>query len=563
MHPRSSLRALLALLVAFSATSTTAPPAAAAASVPVLVLEGTGWGHGVGLSQWGAEYLARTGRSATEILATFYPGAQLGTARGAVRVAVHHPPAPSTTITLPQGGQIRSPLEGPQSPGFPLEVPPGGRVRITFDGGGYRVDGLMTGQAAAARYQDEPCVLGVVCAPSTTTTAPPPATTSPPPGGGSPGESPDKPGGGQDPQPAPGPPPEPPPGQSGPPAPGAIRSPAPVWAVPAGGGVTQVDDRGRRYRGVVEATGGQALRLVNLVGVEDYLRGMAEVPGTWPAAAVQAQTVAARTYALRSVRSSGELCDDARCQVYVGQSAENPGQDAAVAATAGQVLTHQGSLAAAVYSADAGGVSATTFEGFGTPDGVYPYLTTVRYETDNPLPWRLEVASADVAARLGYPGSLTGVRIAEAGPSGRALSMVLEGTAGQRTVDGRQFARALGLRSTRFTVSTGLAAQAPPPPPAAEEAIQALPEETGALARVTPRPAGTTQLDHLATPTVRSDLPALDPRHRRLALVLAAVALALAAGAQAPLALAPDGRLAVRQTLARGLPRWRALRRSP
>ena len=27
----------------------------------MLQLEGTGWGHGVGLSQWGAEYLARTG----------------------------------------------------------------------------------------------------------------------------------------------------------------------------------------------------------------------------------------------------------------------------------------------------------------------------------------------------------------------------------------------------------------------------------------------------------------------------------------------------------------------
>ena len=128
-------------------------------------------------------------------------------------------------------------------------------------------------------------------------------------------------------------------------------------AVPAGGGVTKVDGRGRAYRGVVEATGGGALRLVNIVNVEDYLRGMAEVPSTWPAAAVQAQTVAARTYALRAMQASGEICDDARCQVYVGRTAESAGQNAAVAATSGRVLTYGGQLAAAVYSADAGGVS--------------------------------------------------------------------------------------------------------------------------------------------------------------------------------------------------------------
>lgn len=556
MRSRSCLRALLALLVALPVASSTSPAASASSTVPVLVLDGTGWGHGVGLSQWGAEYLARTGRSATDILATFYPGAQLGTAQGGVRVAVHHPSAPTTTLSFPQGGQVRSPLEGPQSPGFPLEVPPGGQVRITFDGGGYRVDGVMSGQSAATAYQEDPCLLGVVC--STTTTAPPSPTTTAPPEGGQP----DPPGGGQDPAPAPetGSPDQPAPGGQG----GAPRSTSSVWAVPATGGVTQVDDRGRRYRGVVEATGGHALRLVNLVGIEDYLRGMAEVPGTWPAAAVQAQTVAARTYALRSVQASGELCDDARCQVYVGQTAETPGQDAAVAATAGQVVTHEGALAATVYSADAGGVSATTFEGFGTPDGVYPYLTTVSYDTDNPLPWHLEVGLQDVAARFGYPGSLTGVRVAEAGPSGRALTVALDGSAGERTVDGRQFARSLGLRSTRFTVGTGSAMVAPPAPPPVEEAIQALPEETGAIAREAARPAGIARLDHLADQVRLAEPPAaLDPRRRRLALVLAAVALAVAVGAQAPLALVPGGGLAGRRSPARGWRSWRALRRRP
>lgn len=465
-------RALGTGLAALALLGLTGTPAARA-GVPVLVLDGTGYGHGVGLSQWGAEYLARTGRSVEQILGTFYPGVGLGKATGPVRVAVHLPGTSTTTLTFPQGGEVRSALEGEQAPGFPVQVGPGGRVRIT-SGGSYRVDVLVSGQAGASAtpYQQDPCTLGVVCAPTTTvpgttTTTASPTTTTPP--------------GGETPPPAePGGPP--------PPDSAAASSPDPVWAVPVQAGVTTVDDRGRSYRGVIEATGGSALRLVNLLGVEDYLRGMAEVPSAWPAAAIQAQTVAARTYALRAMRSGGELCDDARCQVYVGRTAESAAQDAAVAATARQVLTYDGGFAAAVYSADAGGVSATTLEGFGTPDGVYPYLTTVRYETDNPLPWRLELGLGDVARRLGYPGTVTGVRVGRTGPSGRALDLVVDGSAGAVTVNGLQFARALGLRSTRFTATMGTADGAPPPPPV-EEAIQALPEEAAALAQQPASPA--------------------------------------------------------------------------
>src|SRR5690606_15697574 len=91
MGLRSWSRALLALVVAMASPWSRVPAASAAGAVPVLVLDGTGWGHGVGLSQWGAEYLARTGRSVTDILGTFYPGVQLATAQGSVRVAVHTP----------------------------------------------------------------------------------------------------------------------------------------------------------------------------------------------------------------------------------------------------------------------------------------------------------------------------------------------------------------------------------------------------------------------------------------------------------------------------------------
>ena len=506
MFSRRWTTKVLGTTLVATALLTLAPAAPAAASVPVLVLDGTGYGHGVGLSQWGASYLARTGASTEQILATFYPGASLGEADGPIRVGVHRPATSTTTLTFPQGGEVRSPLEGDQAPGFPLRVGPGGRVRVTFDGS-YRVDALVSGQASAATpYQDE-CLWGLLC-PTTTTTPPPTTTTTAPPTTAPP--APDS--------TAPAPPPA------------AAASATPVFAVPAPGGVTTVDDRGRSYRGVLEATDGGALRLVNHVGVEDYLRGMAEVPGSWPPAAVQAQTIAARTYALRAMQASGELCDDARCQVYVGQTAESPGQDAAVAATTRRVLVFRGALAAAVYSADAGGVSATTLEGFGTPDGVYPYLTTVRYQTDNPLPWSLKVGLGHLAARLGYPGTVTGARIGSAGPSGRALTMILEGSAGEVGVDGLTFARSLGLRSTRFTAAISTADGAPPPPPPAEEAIQVLPDDAASAARAPVARPTDVQLDGRSpTPAapVQRDLPeALDPRRH----LWAAVAGVLIAG---------------------------------
>ena len=93
--------------------------------------------------------------------------------------------------------------------------------------------------------------------------------------------------------------------------------------------------------------------MTNVVDVEQYLRGMGEVPASWPAAALQAQAIAARTFAVRAAAGGKTLCDDQRCQVYIGANNEHPATSAAATATRGQVLTYQGALAEAVYSARA------------------------------------------------------------------------------------------------------------------------------------------------------------------------------------------------------------------
>jgi SpoIID/LytB domain protein len=104
--------------------------------------------------------------------------------------------------------------------------------------------------------------------------------------------------------------------------------------------------------------------LVNRVTVEDYLRGVVphEIGSGAPAAAVEAQAVLARTYALRNLRRFAiddyELCADTQCQVYFGWRGTNGIADRAISNTRGLVMTYGGELIDAVYSSTTGGVTA-------------------------------------------------------------------------------------------------------------------------------------------------------------------------------------------------------------
>jgi stage II sporulation protein D len=256
-----------------------------------------------------------------------------------------------------------------------------------------------------------------------------------------------------------------------------------VTAVPNGDGRIGVTPRNHRYRGVIEMTPQPdgTLRFVNQVGVETYLRGMGEVRNpNWPAASLQAQAIAARTYALRAMAAGGELCDTQRCQVYLGADAEYPAMDKAVKATAGQVLFYGRSLASAVYSANAGGHTATREEGFGLGGPDYPYLRAAPYPSDNLAPWSVTIALRDVANRLGYRGDVTDVEVLERGPSGRATRIALRGSGGDVAFTGIQFDAALGLQSTLFTVRVTTATNVTALPGAA--GLQAPPEQAAALA---------------------------------------------------------------------------------
>jgi SpoIID/LytB domain protein len=121
--------------------------------------------------------------------------------------------------------------------------------------------------------------------------------------------------------------------------------------------------------------------LVNQVPIELYLRGVVphEIGPSAPQPAVEAQTVLARTYALRNLRRFAiddyELCADTQCQVYRGLSGTDPEADSAISTTRGQVLTYDNELIDALYSSTSGGVSAPFSDVWDGPDR--PYLRSI------------------------------------------------------------------------------------------------------------------------------------------------------------------------------------------
>lgn len=137
--------------------------------------------------------------------------------------------------------------------------------------------------------------------------------------------------------------------------------------------------------------------LVNEVPIEVYLRGVVphEIGPNAPYNSVEAQTVIARTYALRNLRrfkaDNYELCATVHCQVYKGLTGTVANADRAIQATRGLVLTHNSELVDALYSAHTGGVTAQ-FEDIwdGEPR---PYLRA-RIDGANPQ-WNLAAQPLD------------------------------------------------------------------------------------------------------------------------------------------------------------------------
>jgi SpoIID/LytB domain protein len=250
------------------------------------------------------------------------------------------------------------------------------------------------------------------------------------------------------------------------------------------------------YRGSLQFTVvAGALQTVNAVGLDDYVRGVvaAEMPASWPAAALEAQAIAARTYAITdSVAGNGyELYDDIRSQMYGGVRAETAATDAAVAATSGQIVTYHGAPATTYFFSSSGG-HTENIENVWLGDTPEPWLKGVPDPYDGAQGqdpyhrWTARMTLAQAQKKLGalVPGRLRGIRVTKRGFSPRVVDAEVVGTGGTTRVTGPQLQSVFGLMSTymHFTTISAVTIQRAQAPRATFERVRSPFWTTGTLA---------------------------------------------------------------------------------
>ena len=359
-----------------------------------ITIYGRGYGHGVGMSQYGAYGRALAGQTAAQIMAAYYQGTTLGKmANSQVRVLVLDNFKASSTTPATVYGRSAT----------------------------WTVDGVAATFPADARLRFIPTVSG------TTTTWKISVTASD-------GSS----------------------LYSGA-VPSSIRvrsgtgTTLQLWSTPS------AYDRFRGVLRLIGRTDGTTLvDVVNELPIESYLRGVvpAEVPASWPVESVKAQAIAARSYAANHRHpgtGSFDFHNDTRSQMYLGVLAEKSASNAAISATLGQVvLTSGGSVANTMFFDTAGGWTENNENVFVSSTGaktagVYSYLRGVSdrlpdgsaYDQSSPyFGWKTKTYTLSqiqawfAADSRTNVGTLVALDLHDRGVSGRLISVTLIGANG-------------------------------------------------------------------------------------------------------------------------------------
>src|SRR5690242_10734538 len=341
----SMVRRLALLASTIAAAVVAAVPAAQARTV--FTLTGHGWGHGIGLSQYGALGYAQHGWAYDTILAHYYTGTTLSALPNPVQMRIQlasgrrsYAIAGSSKITVVDEGGTKSKTIPAGS--YRVERGTTGRLRVVDSSSNARVVKHLTGPVRLGASQ-------------------------------------------------------------------ALRVDSTV-------GIGWAGDHWHGYLRVIRS--GSSLMLVDVVPLEYYLRGVvpSEMPSSWLPAALRAQAVAARSYAV-ATRHPTSLFDayaDTRSQVYGPMEHEASASNAAVAATAHKVVMYNGAVAVGFFSSSSGGRTASEQAAWGS--GGEPYLVPVRDRYDgagglNPNhTWPTRVLTPrDLARALGVKGKVRSV----------------------------------------------------------------------------------------------------------------------------------------------------------
>lgn len=205
------------------------------------------------------------------------------------------------------------------------------------------------------------------------------------------------------------------------------------------------------------------MNIIDLIDIEDYVKGVvsAEIGSKTHMEALKAQAVTTRSFAGAkggTHASQGfDVCSTTHCQVYSGVSAEYDTTNAAVDATAGQMIYYDGKPVTAFYFANSGGYTENSEDVWVSPLG---YLRSIKDEFSPEYNWEVRLTGAQLTSALASKGigKVTGVSIDSRNPSGYVSSLTVSGTNGSVTVTKDPirsvFKSAASLKSRMFNIST-------------------------------------------------------------------------------------------------------------
>ena len=394
---------------------------------------GSGYGHGVGLSQWGAYAMALDGWDANRIVTHYYPGVEVGQQRDDVDVRValiqQETKVHARAEALESGGALEVTFSGKSvavPEGDHLVFTPQGRYVTVSTVAGSRETRLGRGTLVTLRWSGTRDPGGAGAAPAVLNLT-------------GPGES--------------------------------------------------LSTSGHRYRygsvelATVPTSQGRRLNAINVLRVQDeYLNGIAEVVPTWPQAALRAQVIASRSYALAKIAAGVDedcLCHmddgdgpryDQTFRGYVVETGEGGDEWVkAVRATEGETALWKGRPIPAFYTAATGGRTTSAADAWGG-DG-YPWSQSVDDKwslsaPDNPYREWTVVASQKRMNEIFGINDIVSIRVSATYDSGSARTVTATASSGSpASVSGSAFRSALGLRSTYLTdiLSKGTVPDTPPP----------------------------------------------------------------------------------------------------
>jgi stage II sporulation protein D len=366
---------------------------------------GAGFGHGLGLSQWGSYGLAKQGWGPTKILKHFYSGTRVANENGPKNLRIGLVQGKDSIRLQAQAGPVEIRLGDAQTGSKVATIPSGETWKVRAAGNDYRIVNDAGVTVDRVGGPDEPIFAVYESLGS------------------------------------------------------RVRIPEAFHTY----------NRGSIAFDLYSCSGGACvMRLVLTIDPQSYLYGLGEVPSSWPMSALKTQAIAARTYAFTKAAASQHraTCDCALYassydQVYAGWDKEG-GADgdrwvSAVNQTDGQVVLDGGQTIQAFYMSSSGGYTENNENVWG--GAPIDYLRGVcdpgDYTTENPnAVWELTFTPAQVTQHLGLGiGTVTRFTNVDRGVSGRIMSVTVIGANGQAAISGDALRSHLGLPDDRLWIN--------------------------------------------------------------------------------------------------------------